>query len=75
MSKALTAVKQNHERDIRSVADRLIARAQSRHFPSYFGNFGFLNRILMLCVEAHPAQRRSRKKREFPLITAFMAIV
>ena len=75
MSKALTPVNQNDERDIGSVAERLIACRKDARFPSYFGNFGIFNRLLMLRVAVRLLKGRLGKRNEFPLITAFMAIV
>ena len=75
MSKTLTPVNQNDERDIGPVAARLIPCTESARFPSYFGNFGIFKRLLMLRVGAHLLKERLGKKNEFPLITAFMAIV
>ena len=75
MSKALTPVNQNDERDIGPFAARLILCTESARFPSYFGNFGIFKRLLMLRVGAHLLKERLGKKNEFPLITAFMAIV
>jgi len=75
MSKALTLVKQNDERDIRSAADRLIARAQDPRFASYFGNFGIFNPFLMFFFNVRATKRHFGERREFPLITAIMAIV
>ncbi len=75
MSKALTPVNQNDERDIGPVAARLIPCTESVRFPSYFGNFGIFKPLLMLRVVARLLKERLGKKNEFPLITAFMAIV
>ena len=75
MSKALTSVKQNDERDVRSAADRLITRARNPHFASYFGNFGIFNPLLMLFGKVRSPQRHFGGRREFPLLTAIMAIV
>ena len=75
MSKALTPVNQNGEREIDSIAGRLSTRARQVRFPSYFGNFGIFKLFLMFRVEARVSKRPPGKKHEFPLITAFMAIV
>ena len=75
MSKALTPVNQNDQPVSASVADRVIANAQSVGFPSYFGNFGSFNRLLILRASARLFGRSRGNKKEFPLITAFMAIV
>jgi hypothetical protein len=75
MSKALTPLNQNNDRKLGLVPERSIACAWNARFASYFGNFGIFNPFLMLWVEAHPSMRRSGRKREFPLITAFVAIV
>jgi hypothetical protein len=75
MSKALTPVNQNNDREIESIAERFTARAKNEHFPSYFGNFSIFNPFLMLRAEPRQSKRRLGKEREFPLITAFMAIV
>ncbi len=75
MSKALTPVKQNDERHIRSAADRLITRAQNPHFASYFRNFGIFSPLLLLFINVRFTQRHFGGRREFPLLTAIMAIV
>ena len=75
MSKALTSVKQNDERDVHSAADRLITRARNPHFASYFGNFGIFNPFLVLFGNVRATKRHFGERREFPLITAIMAIV
>jgi hypothetical protein len=72
MSKALTPVNPNDERADKSTAHGLTGWARNSHFPSYFGNF---NPFLMLGVEARFSKRCPGKKHEFPLITAFMAIM
>jgi hypothetical protein len=75
MTKALTPVNQNNDREIDPIAERFTARERNTHFPSYFGNFGIFNPFLMLCAEARLLKRPFGKKQQFPLITAFMAIV
>ena len=75
MSKALTPLTRNDERDISSVAERLIPRAQTSRFPSYFRNFSIFNLFLVFFVNARSTQRPDGEKQEFPLITAIMAIV
>jgi hypothetical protein len=75
MSKALTLVNRNDERDVDPVAERLAVGSRKARFPSYFGNFGIFNRLLMLRAAARLSKRRPGKEQEFPLITAFMAIV
>jgi hypothetical protein len=75
MTKALTPVNQNNDREIDPIAERFIARESDAHFPSYFGNFGISNPFLMLRAEPRQPKRRLGKEREFPLITAFVAIV
>jgi hypothetical protein len=75
MSKALTPVNQNNAREIELIAERFIAGERDEHFPSYFGNFGIFNPFLMLRAEPRQLKRRLGNKRQFPLITAFMAIV
>ncbi|HST31243.1 MAG TPA: hypothetical protein VLK27_10450 [Chthoniobacterales bacterium] len=75
MSKALTPVNQNYDREIDLIAERLIARERNAHSPSYFGNFGIFNPFSMLCVGARLSMQRLGNKPEFTRITAFMAIV
>jgi hypothetical protein len=75
MSKALTPVNQNGEREIDSIAEQFSARPRQVRFPSYFGNFGIFSRLLSLRTPPSLIRRRRRKKPEFPHITAFMAIV
>jgi hypothetical protein len=75
MSKALTAGNRKFQGDIDVRAGQLIDFEQSKHFPSYFGNFGIFKRLLMLCAQTSLTKRRCVAKQGFPLITAFMAIV
>ena len=75
MSKALTPLNQNDKGEIGCIAERFSARAQCADSPSYFGNFGIFNPFLMVCAEARHSKAHLGQKREFPVLTAFMAIV
>jgi hypothetical protein len=75
MSKALTRRDRKFKGDVDPSAQRSFGRERNAHFPSYFGNFGIFNRFLMLSQRMPPKKRRPLEKYEFPLITAFMAIV
>ena len=75
MSKALTRINQSSEGELDPVAHRPGAGMRLLYFASYFGNFGIFKPFLMFRVEARLSKRRPGKKHEFPLITAFMAIV
>ena len=75
MSKALTARSRKFQGDVDVRAEQLVEPGQDPYFPSYFGNFGIFTPLLMLFVEARPTKRHLGEKREFPLITAIMAIV
>ena len=75
MTKALTPVNQNSEGELNPLAHGSIAGAPTVHFPSYFGNFGIFKPFLMFRGEARRSKRCLVKNHQFPLITAFMAIV
>jgi hypothetical protein len=75
MSKALTAGNRKFQGVVDDRAEQLIDFDRSERFPSYFGNLGNFFVVLMHCVNARLTTRHCRAKREFPLITAIMAIV
>ena len=75
MSKALTAVNRKFQGDPDVRTSELIVAEHIAQFPSYFGNFGIFSLLLMLFPDARSTKRRLGEKREFPLITAIMAIV
>ena len=75
MSKALTPVNQNSEGGLDPVSHREIVGMRAADFPSYFGNFGIFKPFLMFRGETRVSKHRLGKKNQFPLITAFMAIV
>jgi hypothetical protein len=75
MSKALTRRNRKFKGDVDPSAQRSFGRERNAHFPSYFGNFGIFSRFLILSLGMAPKKRRPLEKHEFPLITAFMAIV
>jgi hypothetical protein len=75
MTKALTPVNQNSEGELDPVSHRDIGGMPTADFPSYFGNFGIFKLFLMFRGETRLSKGRLGKKHQFPLITAFMAIV
>lgn len=75
MSNALTPPNRKFKGDVDSNLRQLFDDRPSKHFPSYFGNFGNFSRLLMLRMQARLTKRRLRQEHSFPVITAFMAIV
>jgi hypothetical protein len=75
MSKALTPINQYSEGELDPVAQRSIGGTPIADFPSYFSNFGIFKPFFVFRGEARLSKRSLGKKHEFPLITAFMAIV
>jgi hypothetical protein len=75
MSNALTPPNRKFKGDVDSSSRQLFDESPSKHFPSYFGNFGIFNQLLMLRMQARVTKRRFRQEYRFPVITAFMAIV
>jgi hypothetical protein len=75
MSNALTPPNRKFKGDVDSSLQQLFDDRPSKHFPSYFGNFGIFNQLLMLRMQARVTKRRFRQEYWFPVITAFMAIV
>jgi hypothetical protein len=75
MSKALTPRNPKFKGKIDPGSPQLSDEKFGGLFPSYFGNFGFLNRLLMLRMQARVIKRRFLQGHAFPLITAIMAIV
>lgn len=75
MNYALTARNRKFKGEIDPASQQLFDERLSRHFPSYFGNFGICSRFLMLWIQTRAIKRRLHQKHCFPLMTAFMAIV
>jgi len=75
MSKPLTLLNREDKGDVDPGSRDFFAETPSARFPSYFGDFDIFNLFLLLRAGAQLSQRRTGSKREFPLITAFMAIV
>jgi hypothetical protein len=75
MSNALTPPNRKFKGDVDSNLRQLFDDRPSKHFPSYFGNFGNFDQLLMLRMQARVTKRRFRQDYWFPFITAFMAIV
>jgi hypothetical protein len=75
MSKALTTRNRKFKGDVDPDSPQLFDEKWNDRFPSYFGNFGIFNRLLMLWIQARVTKRRLRQEYLFPLLTAIMAIV
>jgi hypothetical protein len=75
MRKALTPRNRKFKGDLDPAPQQISDSKQSTCFPSYFGNFGIFTRLLTLQMLAPLTRRRFRQEHEFPVMTAFMAIV
>jgi hypothetical protein len=75
MINALTAANRQRKEDVDRISQDFQTPDSNERFPSYFGIFSNFTQFLILQASTSLLPRCLRRKRQFLLITAFMAIV
>ena len=75
MTKPLTLLNREDKGDVDPGSRGFPVRKLSAHFPSYFSDFYFFTRFIMLRMKAAIKKRRVCSGPNYPLAAAFMAIV